>query len=168
MPAESVRAEDIVRELQACSIDYVLTVPDTHQKTLTAQLASHPSFKFLTTCTEDEAMAIYAGLWITGHHPVMLVQHAGIYASINHLRAVGVTMRVPLFILAGLFARRPELEPRAHKSSFLRYLEPLLDAFEVPYFRLDGPQDLPVIRQAHGLAWKREYPAVVLVGMPTL
>lgn len=168
MPAQSVRSEDIIRELLACSVDHVVTVPDTHQKVLTAALARHPAFKFLTSCTEDEAIAIAAGLWISGHRPVLLVQHAGIYASVNHLRGIAIDMRVPVVFLVGLLGRQPDLLPRAHTSSFNRFLEPLLDAFHIPYFRLDGPDDLPVISQAYQVAYEREYPAAVLVGMPTV
>jgi sulfopyruvate decarboxylase subunit alpha len=155
-------------ELRACSVDFVLTVPDTHQKVLTAKLAADSGFQFLTACTEDEAIAVYSGLWISGRNPVLLVQHAGIFASINHLRGIAIDMRVPLFMLVGLLSRDGKRVPRMHDGSMNHYIEPLLDTFNVPYFRLDGADDLPVIRQAHRLAHEREYPAAVLVGMPTV
>jgi sulfopyruvate decarboxylase TPP-binding subunit len=168
MAAESVKSEDIIQELLGCSVDFVLTVPDTHQKVLTARLAADSRFQFLTACTEDEAIAIYAGLWISGRNPVLLVQHAGIFASINHLRGIAIDMRVPLFMLVGLLSRERDRLPRLHEGSMNHFIEPLLDTFRVPYFRMDGPADLPVIGQAHRLAHEREYPAAVLVGMPTI
>jgi sulfopyruvate decarboxylase TPP-binding subunit len=145
-----------------------LTVPDTHQKVLTARLANDTRFQFLTACTEDEAIAIYSGLWISGRNPVLLIQHAGVFASINHLRGIAIDMRIPLFMLVGLLSREKEQVPRMHTGSMNRYVEPLLDTFSVPYFRLDSLADLPVIGEARRLAYEREYPAAVLVGMPTV
>ncbi|MQA17553.1 MAG: response regulator, partial [Pseudonocardiaceae bacterium] len=47
----------------------------------------------------------------------LLVQHAGIFASINHLRGIAIDMRVPLFLMVGLLSRDGQQLPRMHDGS---------------------------------------------------
>jgi len=45
--------------------------------------------------TEDEATTIAAGLWMGGEPCVLMIQHAGLFASVNTLRGVAIDGRVP-------------------------------------------------------------------------
>lgn len=49
----------------------------------------------------------------------------------------------------------------------VRRTGPLLEALEIPYFRLESPADIGAIRRAFSLAHDDETPAVVLVGAHT-
>jgi sulfopyruvate decarboxylase TPP-binding subunit len=148
-------------------LGWVLSVPDTHQRTVLTALDKESSVRTVTLATEDEATAAAAGLWIGGEPCAVMIQHAGLYASVNTLRGVALDGKVPVFYLVGLLQREPDRDPRESRHSMVRYCEPLLDVFGVPHARLEGPEDLPLIAQYFRLSRERRGPAVVLVGMAT-
>lgn len=146
----------------------VLSVPDTHQKTVIAALEQEPAIRLLTCATEDEANAIAAGLYIGGEPCLLMIQHAGLYASVNTLRGVAMDGRVPVFYLIGLLSREKDKDPSESRSSMVRYCEPLLDTFGVPHARLEGPDDVHLIPEYYRLSRERRGPAAVLVGLETV
>ncbi len=146
----------------------ILSVPDTHQKTVLRALEQEPEIRLITCATEDEANAIAAGLHIGGEPVLLMIQHAGLYASVNTLRGVAIDGRVPIFYLIGLLSRERDKDPSESRSSMVRYCEPLLDTFGVPHARLEGPEDLHLIPQYYKLSRERQGPAAVLVGLETV
>src|SRR3989338_9545701 len=58
-------------------LGWILSVPDTHQKTVLAALDKEEAIRVLTCATEDEAAAIAAGLWVGGEPAGAVIQHAG-------------------------------------------------------------------------------------------
>ena len=148
-------------------LGWILSVPDTHQKTVLAALDKERALRVLTCSTEDEANAIAAGLWMGGEPFALMIQHAGLYASVNTLRGVAMDGRVPIFAMIGLLQREKDREPRESRHSMVRYCEPLLDLFGVPHARLEGPDDVRFIPEYYRLAHKRRGPAAVLVGLET-
>lgn len=166
-PPRSIPAAMLLDALHGCGVQTIVTVPDTHQKTVLASLLAGDQFRLITCSTEDEATAICAGLWIGGQEPAMLIQHAGLYASVNTLRGVAIDGQIPVFYLIGLFQREPGTAPRDSRRSMVRYCEPLLDTFAVPYALIDGPDDVPQIAEMFRLSRERRGPAAALIGMPT-
>jgi len=148
-------------------LGWILSVPDTHQKTVLAALDKEDALRVLTCATEDEATAVAAGLWIGGEPAVLMIQHAGLYASVNTLRGVALDGRVPVFYMVGLLAREKDRDPRESRHSMVRYCEPLLDTFAVPHARLEGPDDVHLIPEYYRLSRARRGPAAVLVGLET-
>ncbi len=148
-------------------LGWVLSVPDTHQKTVLAALDKERAIKVLTCATEDEAVALAAGLYIGGEPVMLMIQHAGLYASVNTLRGVALDGRVPMFYMIGLLGREKDRDPRESRHSMVRFCEPLLDLFGVPHARLEGPNDVHLIPEYYRLAHQRRGPAAVLVGLET-
>jgi sulfopyruvate decarboxylase TPP-binding subunit len=149
-------------------LGWILSVPDTHQKTVLAALDKEQSIKVLTCATEDEATAIAAGLYMGGEPVVLMIQHAGLYASVNTLRGVAMDGKVPTFYMIGLLSREKDKEPQDSKHSMVRYAEPLLDLFGVPHARMEGPDDVRFIPEYYRKSRERKGPAVVLVGLETI
>ena len=148
-------------------LGWILSVPDTHQKTVLAALDKEESIRVVTCATEDEANAVAAGLWIGGEPCALMIQHAGLYASVNTLRGVAMDGRVPIFYMIGLLSREKDKDPKDSRHSMVRYAEPLLDTFGVPHARLEGPNDVHLIPEYYRLSRMRRGPAVVLVGLET-
>ena len=98
---------------------------------------------------------------------VLMIQHAGLYASVNTLRGVAIDGRVPMFYMIGLLSREKDKDPRESRHSMVRYCEPLLDTFSVPHARLEGPNDVHLIPEYYRLSRARRGPAAVLVGLET-
>lgn len=149
-------------------LGWVLSVPDTHQKTVLAALDKEQALRVITFATEDEAATANAGLWIGGEPSVLMIQHAGLYASINTLRGVAMDGRVPTFYMIGLLSREKDKDPRESRHSMVRYCEPLLDTFGVPHARLEGPDDVHLIPEYFRLSRERRGPTAVLVGLETI
>jgi sulfopyruvate decarboxylase TPP-binding subunit len=148
-------------------LGWILSVPDTHQKSVLAALDKERALRTLTCSTEDEANAIAAGLYMGGEPCVLMIQHAGLYASINTLRGVSIDGRVPAFYMIGLLSRERDRDPSQSRHSMVRYCEPLLDTFSVPHARLEGPDDVHLIPEYFRLSRSRKGPAAVLVGLET-
>src|SRR5919198_99079 len=92
-------------ELNALDITHVINVPDTHQRTLLAELSAQSRIRLLTACTEDEAIAINAGLWIGGQRPIVDIQQVGLLAAMNNLKGIAMDARIPTCMLVGYFGR---------------------------------------------------------------
>jgi sulfopyruvate decarboxylase TPP-binding subunit len=148
-------------------LGWVLSVPDTHQRSVIKLLEIDAEIRLVTCSTEDEANAIAAGLYMGGEPVMLLIQHAGLFASVNTLRGVAMDGRVPTFYLVGLLGRKPGEELAESRSSMVRYAEPLLDTFAVPYARLENADDVPRIVEYYRLSREQRGPAVVLVGLET-
>jgi sulfopyruvate decarboxylase TPP-binding subunit len=149
-------------------LGWVLSVPDTHQRTVLAALDKEQAIRVLTCATEDEAATVAAGLYIGGEPCVLMIQHAGLYASVNTLRGVAMDGRVPIFYMIGLLSRERDRQPQESRHSMVRFCEPLLDTFGVPHARLEGPDDVHLIPEYYRRAQERRGPAAVLVGLETI
>jgi sulfopyruvate decarboxylase TPP-binding subunit len=165
--ALSVPAAAIVDELRALDITHVVNVPDTHQRTLLAELAHQSRMQLLTACTEDEAIAINAGLWIGGQRPLLSIQHVGLLAALNSVKGISIDAHIPTCMLVGYFGRDVTRSVRDNPGRAVTLIEPTLDTWNIPYFSLESPQDLPAIRQAYETSLERSGPTVVLIGAPT-
>lgn len=167
MTAQSIPANLLLSAIREAGVQDVVLVPDTHQRTVLDLLMDDEDFRTVHCSTEDEAIAVSAGLIIGGRRPMMQIQHAGLYASVNNLRGVGLDGRFPIVILIGLLGRDPELDPRDDGSSMVRLCEPLLETLDIPSHLLDGPDDLHHVAAAFDEAEQRGGPVALLVGAPT-
>ena len=161
-------AAEVAEPPRHAHLGWILSVPDTHQRTVLAALDKEPAIRVLTCATEDEATTIAAGLWMGGEPFMVMIQHAGLYASVNTLRGVAIDGRVPILYLVGLLSREKDKDPRESRHSMVRYCEPLLDTFSVPHARLEGPDDVHLIPEYYRLAQERWGPAVLLIGLETI
>jgi len=148
-------------------ITHMVNVPDTHQRTLLAALARQSRIRLLTACTEDEAIAINAGLWIGGQRPILSIQQVGLLAALNNVKGIAMDARVPTCMLVGYFGRDVTRTARDNPGRGVRLIEPTLDAWDVPYFPIEGPEDLPAIGRAYRHSLEQNGPTVVLIGAPT-
>ncbi len=165
--AESISAPVLADELGRLGIEWVVSVPDTHQRSLIAELERRDTIRVLTCSTEDEGVTISAGLHLGGRRSVLMIQHAGLFACVNNLRGVGLDGKIPIFMMIGLLSREPELAPRESKSSMVRLAEDQLDLLGIPHALIDGPGDLASMAEMFDLSRARLGPAAVLIGRET-
>lgn len=136
----SVGGRAIAAELRRCGVDSATTVPDFVQLSLDAALREPDSRIALTTCAnENQAICAAAGLYFGGRRPVVIMQNQGLHNCINSLRTVGL-------------------------DGGVRLLEPVLDAMEIPSFRLESPADFGNIERAWNTAWEKSRATVLCVG----
>ncbi len=168
----SVPAELILQEFRRCGVTDVVTVPDyvtlsVHNLLLSGYLNA---VRVIECCSEDEAVAVSAGLYITGRSPVVIMQNQGLYASMNNIRSIGLEARIPVVLIVGQWGREISnygKNPKESKRLVVRGTERLLEACDIVYFRLETSGDVSVIGCAFEAARKYSGPAAVLVGTPT-
>jgi len=165
--AISVPAEAIVREIEALGITHVVNVPDTHQKSVLAVLARRTHPALITACTEDEAIGINAGLYVGGKRPMLLIQNTGLLASINCIKGIAMDASIPTFLLVGLFSRDVTKAPSDDPKRVINRISPTLDAWDIPWYPLERPDQIGAIAEAYQRSFDVMGPTVVLVGAPT-
>ncbi len=151
----------------ALGITHVVNVPDTHQRSVLAALARQSQIKLLTACTEDEAIAINAGLWIGGLRPMLSIQQVGLLAALNNVKGISMDARIPTCMLVGYFGRDVTRTARENAARAVHLIEPTLDTWGIPYFSIESPADLGAIARAYTVSLEQFGPSVILIGAPT-
>jgi sulfopyruvate decarboxylase subunit alpha len=164
---QSVDPRSLLATIRAIGITHVITVPDTHQRTLLGLLGEANDPRLVTVCTEDEAIAINAGLYVGRARPMLLIQNNGFYACLNTVKAIAIDGRVPTFMLIGEHGRNPELPSRENKDLSVRMLEPTLEVWGIPYQRLETHEDVGKLPESFERCVDTQGPMAVLVCAPT-
>jgi sulfopyruvate decarboxylase TPP-binding subunit len=167
-PATSVPAVDLARAIDEVGVTHVVTVPDTHQRTLLERLTADDSRPLVRCATEDDVVGVCTGLWMAGHRPLAVIQQLGLFAAANSLRWARHDVRTPLAILAGLYGRHVELAVTDDTASAVRLCVPLLDALGIAHELIEHPSELPRLAPALRAAFAHGEARVVLVGAPTI
>ncbi|KCV28236.1 thiamine pyrophosphate enzyme, N-terminal TPP binding domain protein [Bordetella bronchiseptica SBL-F6116] len=169
-PAAS--GQHIVETFARCGIDSVTTVPDFIQLSAHARLDRDTERFLVTYCAnENQALQVAMGQYIGGRRPVVLMQNQGLYNCVNALRACGLDANMPLLLVIGQFGREfanVGQDSRQSRRRMVSLLEPVLDALTIPYWTIEGDDDVPVIEQAWSSALRRMQPSAVIVGNYTL
>src|SRR6266705_5395042 len=84
--ARAALAAEVAEPPRHSHLGWILSVPDTHQKSVLAALDKEEAIRVVTCATEDEATTIAAGLHIGGEPVVLMIQHAEHDACINAQR----------------------------------------------------------------------------------
>ncbi len=165
--AEAIPATDLLQAIRDVGVTDVVAVPDTHQRSLITLIDQQDEIRFIQAATEDEAVALAAGLIVGGRKPLVQIQHAGLYACVNHLRGIAGDGRFPMVFMIGLLGRDPYRLPSDHAGSMVMLAEPLLDTMQVPHYLLDAPADVHMIAEAFAAAEERQGPTALLIGVNT-
>lgn len=165
--AEGVPAETIVAALRGAGATHVVIVPDTNQKTVLDLLDEQPDLPVIRCAAEDDVFGVCTGLWFAGHRPIAVIQQLGIFAGANVLRGMVHDQRAPIAILAGMYGRDLDQELPDDPGSAVRLCTPLLDALEIPWRLVEGPDDADVIEAELAAAFDEERASAVLLGAPT-
>jgi sulfopyruvate decarboxylase len=165
--AEGVSAETIVAALRGAGATHVVIVPDTSQKTVLDLLDEQPDLPVIRCAAEDDVFGVCTGLWFAGHRPIAVIQQLGIFAGANVLRGMVHDQRAPIAILAGVYGRDLDQELPDDPGSAVRLCTPLLDALEIPWRLVEGPDDADIIEAELAAAFDEERASAVLLGAPT-
>ena len=162
---DSIKAEDIVREVKQANIKFVIALPDrTTSERLLKPMLRDQELKVVQVCKEDEGVSVCSGLYATGHRALLLIQYTGLLDSINSLRGIAMEGRNPVCMMVGLLGKEPGVPPTQSKKYGLRIVEPILDAMGVQHHLLETSEDIPKIAAAVEEAYAKSLPVVLLIG----
>ncbi len=163
--AATLAGANIVREIAASGIEFVVSVPDiTTSEGLLRPLAQMKTPRLIRVCKEDEGVGICAGLAYTGRRALLLIQQTGMLDSINAIRGVAVEYALPVCMMVGLLEKEPGVPPRQSKRYGVRIVEPILDAMGIAYHEIEGDADVGKIKPAIDAAYAGSRPTVLLIG----
>jgi sulfopyruvate decarboxylase TPP-binding subunit len=165
--ATGLDAGTVLEAIKGAGTTHVVTVPDTHQRTVMAAL-DDTEIPVLRAATEEQVLGICAGLWMSGHQPLALIQQLGLFASVNALRAFTHDQRIPLPILAGLYGRDVTRSVEDNVGSAIRLCIPLLHSLGIRTVLVDGAHDEHLIRPGLSAAYDEGITSAVLLGAPTI
>lgn len=159
--------ELMVRQLRAARISHVIIVPDTYQETFIAGLEAAEDLKTIYACTEDEAIAINAGLYAAGHRPILTIQNNGLFACLNTIRGIALDGGVPTVMFIGQYGHKAEVNVESSPLRMVRLLEPTLETWDVGSTRLWSNDDLAAIPALYDEAMARRVPYAFIVPIQT-
>lgn len=156
-------AEKIVNELKRHQITHAIGVPDNGSARIYELLRAEPGIEVITVTREGEAFAVAAGLYVGGKKPVIIIQNTGFLESGDAFRGTVVNMRVPVVVFIGYRGYRNRDTDGHWVDSVASFLEPTLEAWNLPYEMLETDNDLRCIGAAFEKTEATSLPAAVLL-----
>jgi len=159
---DTLKAESIIEQFRQCGFTHVVNLPDTESKFMYDAIAADSSIHLIPVCREGEAMAIAAGLFLTGKRPVVQIQNTGFFESGDSIRGICLEMKLPLVMIIGYRGYAgPNQEPR---DSAARFLEPMLNTWDIPYYLVTSDANCHLISEANARAVNEGRTVAVLIG----
>ena len=161
---QSLDAGLTLSAIKEAGVTHVVTVPDTYQRTLLAAIKSDTGLDLIQCCTEDEAICINAGLFMTGWRPLLSIQNNGLYAGLNALKGVALECDIPTVMLIGQYGQKADVPSEESPLRQVRMLEPTLQTWEVPFSRLYRNEDLNDFAQRYDDAMRNGRTTAFIIG----
>ena len=158
MPTVDLAA--VAEQLKAIGFTHLVWIPDSEIGGLERHLDG--SIRIVRACREGEALAIAAGLLLGGAKPVVAVQCTGFFEAGDAFRNVVKDLKLPLFLLIG-HRSRTAFEAGRSRDSAARYLEPVLQAWELEYVVLRPGDDPAAIGELHARSQAGGFAAAVVI-----
>lgn len=165
MQAEkAASAAAVIDTLLGCGITHAVWLVDSESSSMYEALAAAERSGQLTAvpvCREGEAIAIAVGLMLGGKKPVVIIQNTGLFEAGDSLRGQAIDLGMPLLMMIGY--RGWKADRSQMTDSAARFLEPVLDAYGIPFWTMSRANFATVIPEALAEAERRAGPAAVLV-----
>jgi sulfopyruvate decarboxylase subunit alpha len=158
-----LQPKTIIEQLKKCGITHVVWLPDSESKFMYDAMQAEKDLGFIPVCREGEAFAVASGLWMGGKTPVVLFQNTGLFESGDVLRGTAIGLELPLLMMIGY---RGYMEMKAGKQPFdtaAVYTEPILNAWEIPFYHIETDADTPKIAEAFKQAQEISRPVAALI-----
>jgi sulfopyruvate decarboxylase TPP-binding subunit len=159
-----VSAAKTVPILKDLGISHVVTIPDAESRHLFDALTGDSEIEVISPTREGEGLALAAGLWVGGRKPLVILQNTGLMEAGDALRGCGIGPSIPLLLLVGWRGYAGAIAGQLPMDSAYPFTEPLLDAWQVPHWRLMSDDELPVLVEMDRVASATSKPAAVLFG----
>lgn len=159
--ASAARTVGVLKDL---GMTHAVMIPDSESRLLFDLLSEDPDVMLISPTREGESIAIAAGLWIGGAHPVVIIQNTGLMEAGDAFRGCAVGPQVPLRLIVGWRGYAGWKAGRLPIDSAHTYTEPLLEAWGVPSWHLMSDEDLGVLHEMDRTAAATSYPAAVITG----
>jgi sulfopyruvate decarboxylase subunit alpha len=162
MPVSLTNSRLIYDALKACDVKIISALPETWLVHLIRMADEDPEVTLVRIAKEEEAIGISAGAHLAGVNSALLMQNHGFLAAINPIVSLALLYKIPLVMLISHRGFFGEKDPWQTQGGLVT--EPLLNAMNIPIWRLTNPSDIPRrLRDAQTLAHASLHPVAVLL-----
>jgi len=155
-------SEDVFAAMKARDIGTVATVPDGGLTRLLKLCEADAASRVVTLTTEEEGIAVLAGLWLGGKRGMLAMQSSGVGNCINALGYVG-TLRSPCLMLITMRGQWGEFNP--WQVPMGQATPKVLEAMGVKCFPVDDAAMVgETFEAAADLAFNGDFAVAVMVG----
>jgi len=168
--SDTVRAgtwqERIFDTLKAHDIRQIVYVPDAGHEDLIRMAHEDPDIDATVLTTEEEGIAMLAGVWLGGQKGALLMQSSGVGNCTNML-SLPATCRFPLLMLVTMRGEWAEFNPWQIPMS--RATRPTFELMGVGTYRADSPDEaVETVDAAADFAFSGDQAVAVLLSQKLL
>lgn len=151
----------VLKQLKSNGVTHVIYLPDSETNHLFIAMEEDPDIDVVPVAREGETMAIAAGIIVGGKIPVCMIQNTGMMESGDSIRGLALDTHLPMVMILGY---RGWTRHGVTPDSAARFTEPILDAWGINYYLIEGDNDAERITTAFEEANATNRPVAVLIG----
>src|SRR2546421_10619968 len=151
----------IADELAECGVKLVASLPDNWIGELITHLEGDQRFRHVPVNREESAIGLCAGAYMGGLGSAALMGASGFMTCIYAITKINYSYEVPLLLLMTL--RGSFGDHHKHHISNGLYLQPVLQAIDLPYVIVSRAEDLGEIGRAYRHSRTFARPSAVLL-----
>jgi sulfopyruvate decarboxylase TPP-binding subunit len=137
----------IVAAASECGISLIASLPDGWITNLITHFERDARFKHVAVNREESAVGLCSGAFFSGIGSLALMGASGFLTCIYAITKINYTYQIPMLI--GITLRgRPGDRAKFHQSNAL-YLEPVIQAINLPFVPIERAEDIPRIATAY-------------------
>jgi sulfopyruvate decarboxylase alpha subunit len=156
----------IAEQLADCGVKLVASLPDNWISELLVEFDGDARFRHVPVNREESAIGLCAGAWMGGLGAAAVMGASGFMTCIYAITKINYSYEIPLLLL---MTRRGAFgDHHKHHVSNGLYLEPVLQAIDMPYVSIDRAQDLDQIGKAYRHSRTFSRPTAVLLSRDLL
>ena len=140
-------ARRIADELADCGVRLVASLPDNWISGLIQSLDGDARFRHVRVNREESAIGLCAGAYMGGMGSAALMGASGFMSVIYAITKINYSYEIPLLLLSTL--RGAFGDQHKHHVSNGLYLQPVLQAIDMPYTIIDRAENIREIGRAY-------------------
>jgi len=159
----AVGAKEVVDLLIHCGVTHVVWLVDSESAFLyeALQVAEREGrLRTVPVCREGETIPLALGLLLGGGRPAIIIQSTGFFEAGDSLRGQAIDFGLPLVLFIGYRGWKPTREEMRDTAAI--YVEPVLQAYGVPYYIVQRDNFRELIPKAFHEAEQRRGPVALL------
>jgi len=159
-------ARRIADELAECGVKLVASLPDNWISGLITHLEGDARFLHVPVNREESAIGLCAGAYMGGLGSAALMGASGFMTCIYAITKINYSYEMPLLLVMTL--RGSFGDHHKHHISNGLYLQPVLQAIDLPYIVVSRPDELGAIGRAYRHSRTFTRPSAVLLARELL
>lgn len=154
-------ARRIADELSECGVKMVASLPDNWISELLKHFDGDNRFRHIPVNREESAIGLCAGAYMGGLGSAAVMGASGFMTVIYAITKINYSYEIPLLLL--MTQRGAFGDHHKHHISNGLYLEPVLQAIDMPHVVIDRPENIREIGRAYRHSRTFSRPTAVLL-----